>query len=55
MRGETGLIGSAAAATSGPVTLEFHDGKRAALITDGTPKPKPAKPPGGTSGQGSLL
>ena len=55
VRGDAGLIGSAAAATSGPVTLEFHDGKRAALITDGTPRPKPAKPPGGTSGQGSLL
>ncbi|MDP4823788.1 MAG: exodeoxyribonuclease VII large subunit, partial [Aestuariivirgaceae bacterium] len=55
VRGETGLIGSATAAHSGPVTLEFHDGKRSALITDGAPKPKRGTPPDGTSGQGSLL
>ncbi len=57
VRGPDGVIRTAAAATPGPVTLEFADGTRQATIAnaDGTPSTPKTKKPGGTAGQGSLF
>ncbi len=61
VHGPEGLISRAAQLTPGlALDIEFGDGRAAAVGTPGgaAPKPKkqkPAKPPGGTDSQGSLL
>jgi exodeoxyribonuclease VII large subunit len=55
VHGPEGVIRSAAAATAGPVTIEFADGKRQAHIGDAETRPPRRGGGGGTPGQGSLF
>ena len=52
VRGPAGVVRLAAEAPGGPVSLQFADGRREAVIL--APGER-AKPPSGTSGQGSLF